>query len=103
MVCSTYPRVIAFSWFYFFQAFDQALADARTPHSGNLQCFTRSHNLQEVVKAEEVWKAVCSCSLVRLQCYIPHYSLISFVDWAELLEPCHSMSKSSRPHEKSVK
>ena len=25
-----------------------------------------------------------------------------FVDWAELLEACHSMSKPSSPHEKSV-
>ena len=26
-----------------------------------------------------------------------------FVDWAELLEACHSMSKSNSPQEKSVK
>ena len=26
-----------------------------------------------------------------------------FVDWAELLEACHSMSKSNSPPEKSVK
>ena len=33
----------------------------------------------------------------------PVIAQFSFVDWAELLDACHSMSKQNSPQEKSVK
>ena len=34
---------------------------------------------------------------------MPYIARFPFVDWAELLKACHSMSRPSSPHEKSVK